>query len=131
MKSRRLKDVSRKLRMNSTDAERRMWSRLRDGRLGGIKFRRQLPLAGYVVDFCSAEYRLIIELDGGQHATEILKDEMRTKRLWEEGYRVIRFWDNDVLTNTEDVLQTIKNELQLHPHPSQVGSPSPLEGEGK
>jgi very-short-patch-repair endonuclease len=90
--------VARKLRLTPTDAEIRLWSRLRGKQLAGFRFRRQHPLGPYVVDFFCAEAKLIVEVDGGQHADD---GEARTRWLEARGYRVIRFWNNDVLANTE------------------------------
>ena len=94
-----------------TDAERLLWSRLRRKALGGHKFRRQSPLGNYIVDFVCLRQRLILELDGGQHDTRRRYDECRTKWLLDAGFRVIRFWNNDVMRNFDAVLLTIWNEL--------------------
>jgi very-short-patch-repair endonuclease len=104
---------ARRLRRNQTDAERVIWFRLRDRRLNGLKFKRQVPVDKYVVDFLCTEARLIIELDGGQHAT---RDESnRTAILESMGYLVLRFWNNDVLSNTDGVLEEILNAANRHP----------------
>jgi very-short-patch-repair endonuclease len=104
---------ARRLRRDQTDAERVIWFRLRDRRLNGLKFKRQVPVDKHIVDFCCAEARLIIELDGGQHAT---RDETnRTANLEAMGYLVLRFWNNDVLQNTEGVLEEILNAANRHP----------------
>ncbi len=103
--------VARALRRRMTDAERVLWGRLRNGQLVGQKFRRQSPIGPYVVDFLCEARRLVIELDGGQHA-DSASDAARTARLESEGYRVIRFWNNDVLTNLDGVLAVILSELQ-------------------
>src|SRR5689334_5799100 len=112
---------ARRLRRNQTDAERVLWFRLRDRRLNGLKFKRQVPIDRYVVDFCCSEARLIIELDGGQHATRITEDANRTKVLDAMGYLVLRFWNNDVLQNIDGVLEELLNTLEQHrsepPHP--------------
>jgi very-short-patch-repair endonuclease len=109
------------LRRNQTDAERVLWFRLRDRRLRGLKFKRQVPIDRYVVDFCCSDARLIIELDGGQHATRISEDASRTKILDAMGYLVLRFWNNDVMQNIDGVLEEISNTLKQHrsepPHP--------------
>jgi len=97
------------LRRDMTDAERKLWLSLRDRRLDGHKFRRQSTIGPYIVDFLCAEVMLIIELDGGQHSPEI--DASRTHYLKERGYRVLRFWNNDVLENFEGVLETILSVL--------------------
>ena len=117
--------VARKLRAAATDAEIRLWSRLRREQLDGFRFRRQQPIGSYVVDFFCPEAKLIIEIDGGQHADSI-SDEHRTHWLEAHGYRVLRFWNNDVLANTEGVLLRILEALRAGP-PS---LPSPSRGEG-
>ncbi len=107
-----LKDFARSLRRNQTDAEQKLWVLLRSKRFKDVKFRRQQPLDPYIVDFCSFEKMLVIELDGGQHAKNQEKDSKRTKFLECEGYRVIRFWDHEVLTNFEGVLEKILQYLR-------------------
>jgi very-short-patch-repair endonuclease len=102
---------ARQLRRSMTDAERRLWFAMRDRRLAGYKFRRQHPIEGYVVDFACTKYQLIVEADGGQHA-ESRNDEWRTQKLEALGWRVLRFWNNDILTNTEGVILTILRELE-------------------
>src|SRR5687767_449956 len=92
--------IARTLRRHQTDAERKLWFRLRDRRFAGLKFRRQMPLDRYGVDFCCESARLIVELDGGQHATRPEQDNERTKALEAMGYLVLRFWNNDVLSNS-------------------------------
>ena len=92
------RDFARGLRRRQTDAERRLWARLRDRRLLGAKFARQVPIGSYVVDFCCRERKLIVELDGGQHAAHADHDAGRTAFLQALGYRVLRFWDNDALS---------------------------------
>lgn len=96
------------LRKNSTKAETLLWSRLRSRQIEGIKFRRQQPIDSYIVDFVSFEKKLIIELDGGQHASQKQQDQLRDRRLMQEGYTVLRFWNNDVLENINGVLETIR-----------------------
>jgi primosomal protein N' (replication factor Y) len=103
---------ARDLRKFSTDAERRLWSRLRNRRLFGFKFRRQQPLGPYVVDFVCFECRMIVEADGGQHANDSAYDEARTNYLDSCGYRVLRFWNNDILADTEGVLTKIAEVLR-------------------
>jgi primosomal protein N' (replication factor Y) len=93
----------------------RLWSRLRRKQLKGFRFRRQHPFGPYVVDFFCAEAKLIVEVDGGQHADE---GEARTRWLDARGYRVIRFWNNDVLANTDGVLRMILDALRAAPHPN-------------
>ena len=99
--------MARGLRQRSTDAERRVWQYLRDRRLGGHKFRRQHTIGRYIVDFACSECRLVVELDGSQHMVDRIADAKRTRDLAQAGYRVLRFWDNDVLLNTEAVLASI------------------------
>jgi len=115
---------ARRLRRNQTDAERVLWFCLRDRRLNGLKFKRQVPIDKYIVDFCCAEVRLIVELDGGQHATQ--DETNRTAILEAMGYLVLRFWNNDVLQNTEGVLEEILNTVGRHPQepPHPVPLPS-------
>src|SRR5581483_1370190 len=93
---------ARQLRKSMTDAERRLWSKLRGQQLAGLKFRRQAPIGPYIVDFVCLERKLVVEVDGGQHARDGT-DDRRTAWLEREGYRVIRFWNNDILRNTEGV----------------------------
>ena len=99
------------LRTNSTDAERHLWQFLRNRQLGGYKFRRQHPLPPYTVDFVCLERRLIVELDGGQHADAQACDTARTHALEQSGYRVLRFWNHQALSNTEGVLTFILQQL--------------------
>jgi adenine-specific DNA-methyltransferase len=106
-----------------TDAETRLWSRLRDGRLLGTKFRRQVPIGNFIADFCSREAKLVVELDGGQHVERVGPDAARTRVMAEHGYIVLRFWDHDVLRDTETVLETIAREVRRQ---RPVPSPSPL-----
>ena len=105
--------VAEKLRCPLTDAERKLWERLRDRRLDGLKFRRQTPIAGYVVDFCCLDARLIVELDGGHHAdpAQEARDAERTKTLEAAGFLVIRFWNNGVMTQTTAVLDAILDHV--------------------
>ena len=99
--------AARELRRNLTDAEKLLWSKLRSNQLRGAKFRRQFPLPPYVVDFCCEAARLIVEVDGGQHAEAAEADQARTEVLERRGYRVIRFWNSDVLSNIDGVLEEI------------------------
>lgn len=108
-------DQSRRLRLNSTDVETLLWQHLRNRRLG-VKFRRQHPVGGYVADFACEEARLIIELDGGQHNDPAHQayDAKRTAHLAESGWRVLRFWNNDVMENIEGVVTSIHHALTRH-----------------
>jgi very-short-patch-repair endonuclease len=105
---------AKQLRRNQTDAERVLWFRLRNRRLQGLKFKRQAPIDRYIVDFCCFDARLIIELDGGRHATRAVEDMNRTRILEAMGYLVLRFWNNDVLQNLEGVLDEILATLKQH-----------------
>ncbi len=112
--------LARGLRKRQTDAERALWSKLRNKQIEGVKFRRQQPIGSYIVDFVSLERKLIIEIDGGQHNQRKVreKDEEREKWLKEKGYQILRFWNNDVLTNIEGVLEKIKETLEeISPSP--------------
>lgn len=102
---------ARKLRQSSTDVERRMWSALRDRRLMRYKFRRQHPIGPYIADFACTRHQVVIELDGSQHVGSTA-DMRRTAWLESQGWRVIRFWDNDVLSNTSGVIEAILRALQ-------------------
>ncbi len=99
--------LARKLRDNMTDAEMRLWQHLRDRRLLGFKFRRQMPIGEFIADFACLDTRLIIELDGGQHVERAELDALRTQQLGELGFRVVRFWNDDVLLRPDDVLERI------------------------
>jgi very-short-patch-repair endonuclease len=102
---------ARTLRHASTDAEKKLWNRVRARSLGGHKFIRQEPIGPYIVDFVCRERRLVIEVDGGQHATDP-RDVARDRWLAEHRYRVLRFWNNDVLRNIDGVLETIALALE-------------------
>jgi very-short-patch-repair endonuclease len=119
------------LRRNMTDAERLLWKHLRSRQLAGAKFRKQQPIGPFVADFVCQEKRLIVEADGGQHA-DSETDVRRTRFLESKSYRVIRFWNNDILENIEGVLTEIMRALE-GPHPPiavQWAPPSPSRGEG-
>jgi very-short-patch-repair endonuclease len=113
MRGRKEKSIrlARRLRVNQTNAETVLWNRIRNRQIDGHKFVRQQPISGYICDFVCREKLLVIEVDGGQH-NESAADAIRDRRLNEEGYRVIRFWNNDVLGNIEGVLLTIQSELR-------------------
>jgi very-short-patch-repair endonuclease len=107
----------KQLRVDMTNAERKLWSALRDRRLAGFKFRRQHRLGPFVVDFICIEHRLIVEVDGGQHADNAY-DERRTAWLERRGWRVIRFWNNEILENIDGVQTAILQSVR-EPSPSQ------------
>jgi very-short-patch-repair endonuclease len=103
---------ARSLRQNMTEAERRLWQILRSHQMKGYKFRRQVPIGRYVADFVCHEARLIVEIDGGQHDRSSCREAARTEFLQNEGYRILRFWNNDVVANLDGVHQTIAGELR-------------------
>lgn len=105
--------IARILRRDATPAERRLWRHLRFRQFDGHRFRRQAPIGRFIVDFVCFEQRLVIEVDGGQHASRLQEDIERTHWLNSEGFRVLRFWNNDVLGNIEGVVETIRSAL--HP----------------
>jgi very-short-patch-repair endonuclease len=115
---------ARNLRQRQTNAEKKLWYFLQNKNLDGMKFRRQVPIGDYIVDFVCFERKLIVELDGSQHDDTRIKivDKRRTSWLEKEGFLVIRFWDNEVFENTVGVLTQIQEvakylHLHLHPHP--------------
>jgi very-short-patch-repair endonuclease len=101
---------SRKLRSDQTDAERKLWWRLRNRQIAGCKFVRQEPVGPYICDFICREERLVVEVDGGQHA-ESATDKQRDQWLVSHNYRVMRFWNNDVLKNIDGVLEAIHSAV--------------------
>lgn len=113
------KEFARSLRRNQTEAEQKLWLKLRNKQVGGFKFKRQVPKGPYIVDFYCAEARLIIELDGGQHAHghAVVYDARRTQFLQESGFRVLRFWNAEIFEGMEGVLETIWAKLQEPPLP--------------
>ena len=106
----------RRLRREQTDTERKLWYALRNRAFGGFKFRRQHKIGSYIVDFCCIHQNLVVELDGSQHILKKSKDQRRTQFLNRKGYRVLRFWDHEVLNETETVLEVIRLALE-DPHP--------------
>ena len=109
---------SRELRNNATDAERKLWRHLRNRQLCRTRFNRQVPIGPFICDFVARTAKLIIELDGGQHAIRTAEDNRRTRFLNIHGYRVLRFWNNDILANPEGVAEKIARSLRhAHPHP--------------
>jgi very-short-patch-repair endonuclease len=116
---------ARHLRKNLTDAERKLWLILRRRYIENFRFRKQVPMGNYICDFVCHEARLIIEIDGGQHADNVKYDNQRTLWLEQQGYRVLRFWNSEVLTNFDSVAEVIFRELTNPP-----SCPSPTRGEG-
>ncbi|SHF51639.1 Very-short-patch-repair endonuclease [Microbulbifer donghaiensis] len=117
---------ARQLRSNSTEAEQRLWYFLRAHRFMGLKFKRQKPIGRYIVDFVCLQPKLIIELDGSQHATQENYDQQRDLWLQSRGFQILRFWNNQVLTEIQAVLDLIRHEvLALSP------APSPASGRGE
>jgi very-short-patch-repair endonuclease len=125
----KLKTYARQLRVLSTDAEQRIWYLLRDRNFFNFKFRRQHPVAGYILDFYCAEAGLAIELDGGQHGQQTAYDARRAATLHQHGIRILRYWNNDVLASTEAVLTAIAAALPLTPT-QPLAALSPQTGRG-
>ena len=127
--------IAKNLRKKSTDAERKLWAHLRAKRLEGYKFRRQEPIGNYVVDFVCFENRVVIEIDGSQHQIEKNKDLKRDRWLKEQGFKVLRVWNNEVLMNIEGVLQVIMERCLYHPPPTPShqgrGKPNSLSLDGR
>ena len=108
----KLLDYAKQLRRDSTVLEMKLWSRLRDRRLGGFKFRRQYWIEKYIVDFVCIELKVIVELDGYQHAEQITYDTKRTEFLRQRGFKVLRFWNNQLNEDFDTVMEKIYLELQ-------------------
>ncbi len=122
----RQQQFARPMRAQPTDAERVLWQRLRhDIALVGSHFRRQALVGPFIVDFASRKAKLVIELDGGQHDWQQASDARRTRQIEAAGYRVLRFWNNDVLGNLEGVLNEIQRALPPTPDPSPQGGGEP------
>lgn len=126
-----VRHIAKILRKRPTDAEKTMWRHLRGRRLEGFKFRRQEPIGNYVADFACYEKRIIVEVDGGQHCRE--KDGERDRWFEGQGFKVLRFWNNEVLKNTPGVWDVIRKHCLSHPPltpPIEGGEvSSPLVGE--
>jgi very-short-patch-repair endonuclease len=103
---------ARMLRTDATACERRLWRYLRRRQRLGCRFRRQVPIAGYIVDFACFDPRLVVELDGGQHAIAAHRDRVRDARLAGEGFRVLRYWNHDIMENLGGVLEDLERELR-------------------
>lgn len=115
------RDYARRLRREQTDAERTLWRALGSHQFNGLKFRRQHPTGPYIVDSCCLTLKLAIELDGGQHALQADADDRRSHDLAQAGYRVLRFWNREVLMNLEGVLERIAESARPSPQPSPRG----------
>ena len=111
-----LQDNARRLRRDMTEAEARLWYQLRDRRLDGFKFRRQRPIGPYIVDFVCLDRQLIIELDGGQHALQVEADARREAFLQAAGFRLLRFWNHELLAHEVAVRERIHQALLASPH---------------
>ena len=120
---------ARRLRQEATDCEQHVWLEVRDRRLGGFKFKRQATIGPFAVDFLCAEGKLVVEIDGGQHNEE--NDAPRTRYIEARGYRVIRFWNSDVIENLEGVLIAIRAQLPDTPGTRYRPSPNPLPQAGE
>ena len=113
----KLTPLAKSLRKRATDTERLLWKYLRASQFEGLKFRRQQPIGKYIVDFVCFEKKIIVELDGGQHShpSTRQKDNARNKWFEADGYKVLRFWDNEVLKDTKGVLEEIRKYCSNHP----------------
>ena len=118
-----LRDRAKAMRSAPTDAEHRLWQILRAKRLAGYKFRRQMPLDDYIVDFVCLAHRLVIEADGGQHSKEA--DARRDAYIRSQGFRILRFWNDEIFTNEDGVTTAILDALS-----TPLPNPSPARGEG-
>jgi very-short-patch-repair endonuclease len=120
-----LTEAARKLRKTGNEAEKKLWQRLRKKQLEGFKFRRQQSIGRYIVDFVNFEDKLILELDGGQHKIQKGYDTKRDIWFEQQGFKVLRFWNNDVFINIEGVLEVIRKKLlSPSPNPSHQGEGS-------
>ncbi len=123
-------NFAKTLRKNQTEVEKLLWSKIRNRQIEGMKFRRQVPLNGYIVDFICYEKKIIIELDGGHHNNVYRKeyDKLRTKILKSKGFKVLRFWNSEILSNMDGTLNFIRSEVVNEKTSSR---PSPIKGEGE
>ena len=113
--------AARQLRKNMTEAEKKLWRKLQLKQVFGLKFRRQCPIGRYIVDFACFEPRLIVEIDGGQHANRVADDARRSAWFEIQGFHVMRFWNHEVLTDTEAVITKISEVLTPHLRPPPQG----------
>jgi very-short-patch-repair endonuclease len=118
--------LAKNLRIKHTDEENLFWSQLRARRLNGLKFRRQQPIGNYIVDFICFTKKIVIEVDGGQHSWKKKRNEIRDKWLSKEGYKLLRFWNNEVFKNLDGVLEIINQNCVNHPPLT-----PPIDGGGK
>jgi adenine-specific DNA-methyltransferase len=126
MRNRKAQSRAIELRKSMTDAERRLWQALRLRQMAGYKFHRQCPLGPFIADFACIEAKLVVEVDGGQHAEHVVNDQARSAWLETNGFVVLRFWNDDVLLRMDDVLESIFSTLRQCTHPN----PPPQAGEG-
>ena len=122
------KMFARQLRGNMTDAEKLLWRNLRLRQLSKFKFRRQSPIGDYIIDFVCFEKKLIIEVDGGQHAEQAMDDLKRTEWLQNQGFKILRFWNDQILREIESVMEIILNELTPRLNPPPQGGRSVVYG---
>ena len=130
-----MKERARALRNDMTDAENRIWYFLRNRRLSGYKFVREYVIGNYIADFVCRDKKLIVEIDGGQHMEAVAYDQRRTNYLTANGYKVVRFWNNEVFENIQGVMETILRTLEILPSESALirryATPSPQGEKGK
>ena len=122
-------DRARRMRREMTEAELKLWRILRNRSLVGVKFRRQVPIGNYIADFCCLDLNLVVEVDGGQHAEHEVADASRSRFLSQEGFRVLRFWNDQVLNGSEFVVTEILAAIsrnELAPSPDARGARRPL-----
>ena len=117
MKERLIK-FAKAMRHQPTNAETLIWTALRGARLQGFKFKRQQPIGAYIVDFVCFECALVVEIDGGQHGDAVSADQLRSKWLQSQGFRVLRYWNNDVIERKDDVLESIIRALREYLSPT-------------
>ena len=123
-------DRAGEIRRSMTDAEVRLWKAMRGRQLGGAKFSRQIAIAGHICDFACREHRLVVELDGEQHADQVEYDQRRDAKLGANGYRAMRFWNNEVFTNLDGVLNAVLAALPPLPTGEGVGGGRSMQGTG-
>ncbi len=119
---------AKELRQNRTDAEKRLWGRLRRKRIDGFRFRQQASIGKYIVDFVCFEAKLVVELDGGQHAEQAEYDDKRTEWLESQGFRVLRFWNNEIFRNIEGVEEVVQAALRSSGDAHPLPNPPPSRG---